>query len=227
MGVAEQYRAVRAEVDAVCRDCGRDPAEVLLVSVSKTVGTDKVGEAVGAGAMEFGENRPDQLLEKHAAFPQAHWHFIGNVQSRRIADIVSCAHLVHSVFKLEHLPKFDAAASKLGRSIDILLEINSGEEAKGGLPSQDAPAFLEAAAALEHVNVRGLMTMAPRGNLESARRCFDDLRRLRDSLEGLSILEKGSLQQLSMGMSEDWPAAIKAGATIIRVGRAVFSADFA
>ena len=133
---------------------------------------------------------------------------------------------MHSVYKIDHLPKIAHAAQSLGIVQDILLEVNSGEEAKGGVDPSQAAAFLAAASDLAHVRVRGLMTMAPQGDATVARACFSRLRALRDELEGQGAAPLGSLAELSMGMSDDWREAIREGATIIRVGRAVFSGDF-
>ena len=221
MGVYEQYQAVRAQVDDACVACGRDPRAVLLVAVSKTVGGEEVREAIGGGAADFGENRPDELLRKSAVLPAMRWHFIGNLQSRRIPDIVGRACLMHSVFKLDHLPKIEKAAAALGITQDILLEVNSGEQNKGGIEPSQAPSFVEQALSLAHVRIRGLMTMAPQGDTEAARDCFARLRGLREQLER-DVAGPGALPELSMGMSEDWPAAIAEGATIVRIGRAIF-----
>ena len=116
MGIEQRYANVAAEVAAVCREAGRDPTEVTVVAVSKTVGPDAVARALAAGARDFGENRPDGLAEKAAAFPQATWHFIGNIQSRRIPDIVRSAALVHSLFEERHARKIDEAATAAGCS---------------------------------------------------------------------------------------------------------------
>ena len=227
MPVQYQFKHVRAQLDEVCHACGRDPREVLLVAVSKTVDADAVAQAMQAGACDFGENRPEQLLQKHEALPQANWHFIGNVQSRRIPDIVSCAELVHSVFKADHLPKIDAAARDAGKVQRILLEVNvSGEQTKGGASPADLDALLDQALSLEHVQVAGLMTMAPQGDIGQARACFAQLRVLRDAANQ-RLPEHARMTELSMGMSEDWQAAVAEGATIVRVGRAIFQEDFA
>ena len=229
MGIAERYAHVRAELDAVCREAGRDPHEVKLLAVSKTVDVPAVAEAIAAGAVAFGENRPDQLVPKQAAYPRAEWHFIGNIQSRRIKDIVPAATLIHSVFKENHLPKIDAAALAAGKVQDILVEVNvSGEESKSGLAPADVRSFIEAAAAFEHIRVRGLMTMAPRYDEATADATFRGLAALRDELNGLELCAGHplDLSELSMGMSEDWRFAIRHGATIVRIGRAIFSDEF-
>lgn len=225
MAIADQYKRVAAEVAQECAKCGRAPEEVKLVAVSKTVTADQVQQAIDAGARVFGENRPDQIMEKQARYPQAEWHFIGNVQSRRIKDIVPHAALIHSVFEEHHLAKIESEAAKAGKVQDILIEVNvSGEESKGGAAPDQVPALLEATAGLGHVNVRGLMTMAPQGDLDIAQKTFADLRELRDRLQAGW---DGDLSELSMGMTEDWRRAIAEGATIVRIGRAIFSEEFA
>lgn len=231
MGIAKRYLSLRDEVERVCINSGRGASDCLLLAVSKTVGTEGVAQAIEAGAVDFGENRPDQLLEKHAAFPEARWHFIGNIQSRRIRDIVPCAYLIHSLHKMEHAEKVDSVARDAGKIQDVLIEVNvSGEESKSGIAPDDAIGFVEACLGLGNVRLRGLMTMAPQGDLVVAEESFAKLRELKDSImasfgdadeAGLSAFD-----QLSMGMSEDWHEAIAQGSTIVRLGRAIFSEDF-
>lgn len=229
MPIGRQYKRVAAEVGEVCRACGRDVDDVVLVAVSKTVDAVQVQQAVDAGAADFGENRPEQIVQKFEVYPQVKWHFIGNLQSRRIAEIVPCAHLIHSVYQEHHLAKIDAAAAGCGKTQDILLEVNvSGEQSKGGAAPEDVRALLRAACAFSHIRVCGLMTMAPQGDMRIAQECFSDLRKIRDELNASAALEGFEpLSELSMGMSEDWRCAIAEGATIVRIGRAIFSEDFA
>lgn len=228
MGIAERYQRIAAEVEEACCQAGRDPAEVEVIAVSKTVGPEAVAEALAAGACSFGENRPDQLAAKAMALPGAEWHFIGNIQSRRIPDIVAHASLIHSLFEESHALKVDAAAQRLGKVQDVLLEVNvSGEASKAGATPQEAPILARAIAELSHVRLRGLMTMAPQGDLAAARECFQGLAQLAASIR-LTLPEgaQGPFSELSMGMSEDWRCAIEAGATMVRVGRAIFSGAF-
>lgn len=229
MTTTSQYQNVRSSVDQVCVSEGRKPEDVLLLAVSKTVDLDAVEEAISAGAQAFGENRPDELLRKKAAFPDQHWHFIGNIQSRRIKDIVSAADLIHSVCKIEHLSKIDAAAKAHGKRQAILLEVNvSGEESKSGFSPDQMPQVIRSVMALDNIELRGLMTMAPRSDAEAVEQTFSGLAALRDSLQAF-IDENGwkaTLSELSMGMSEDWPRAVHYGSTIVRVGRAIFDSAF-
>lgn len=225
MGTKERYEVTAEEVAKACEAAGRGRDEVRLVAVSKTVGPDQVAEAIRGGATDFGENRPDQLVPKADEFPQVAWHFIGNIQSRRIRDIVGRASLVHSLFEERHARKIDEVAAQKGIAQDVLVEVNvSGEASKSGLRPSEVPALLDALGALEHVRVRGLMTMAPQGDLREARNAFAGLRELRDDLRANMPAERAeAFTELSMGMSEDWRVAIEEGATIVRIGRAIFA----
>lgn len=228
MGFKERYERTLAEAAACCTAAGRDPRDVRVVAVSKTVDANAVAAAIEAGAHDFGENRPDSLAEKRARFPQETWHFIGNVQSRRIPDIVRDATLVHSLYQERHVAKFDAAAAAAGKVQDVLLEVNvSGEASKSGLAPEDVAEMLALCGSYPHVRVRGLMTMAPQGDAARARACFADLARLRDDLRrDLDADRAAVFNELSMGMSEDWHEAIAEGATIVRIGRALFDDAF-
>lgn len=229
MSIETRYERLAAQIEETCRNAGRDPREVTFVAVSKTVGADEVAQATRAGALDFGENRPEGLVEKAPLFPQATWHFIGNIQSRRIADIVAHADLVHSLFQERHADKIDSAAREVHKVQDVLLEVNvSGEGSKSGIEPHDAARLLEHCLALSNVRVCGLMTMAPQGDLDSARASFEGLRRLRDELKTAhpECDDPRFMHDLSMGMSEDWREGIAAGATIVRIGRAVFDDAF-
>ena len=134
MSIAERYQRVAAEVAEAAVAAGRAPEDVLLVAVSKTVGPEGVAEAIKGGARDFGENRPDQIVPKSAAFPEARWHFIGNIQSRRIPEIVASATLIHSLYQRRHAEKIDRAAAELSKVQDVLIEVNvSGEASKSGV----------------------------------------------------------------------------------------------
>lgn len=228
MGVKERYARTSQEVGRVCEETGRRPQDVTLVAVSKTVGLEEVALAIQGGARDFGENRPDQLMEKADRFPDVNWHFIGNIQSRRIRDIVGRATMIHSLFEERHARKIDEVARSQGIVQDVLLEVNvSGEESKSGLAPSDVPEMLKACADLQNMRVRGLMTMAPRGDLGAVERAFGGLAELRATLRsGLSEDRAAVFDELSMGMSEDWQVAIAKGATLVRIGRAIFSEDF-
>ena len=199
-----------------------------MVAVSKTVGPAEVERAIGAGAVDFGENRPDQLMEKADLFPRARWHFIGNIQSRRIRDIVGRATLVHSLFQESHARKIDEVARGLGIVQDVLVEVNvSGEASKSGVAPAEAADLARVCCELSHVRVCGLMTMAHQGDAVAARDAFAGLAKLHDELrKGMSAEDAAAFNELSMGMSDDWRIAVEQGATIVRIGRAIFSDSF-
>ena len=229
MSITTRYQRLRAELDKECVQAGRKPEEVTLLAVSKTVDIDQVAEAYQAGSLAFGENRPDELLRKQKALPQAEWHFIGNIQSRRIPDIVSAATLIHSVCKEEHLKKINKAALQQGKVQRVLLEVNvSGEASKSGFAPDDVEGVVERALSLDHVTIEGLMTMAPQGDHEAIVATFSGLNQLKTKVER-NLHKKDlpcHLSALSMGMTEDWRCAVGFGSTIVRLGRAVFSDAF-
>ena len=156
------------------------------------------------------------------------WHFIGNIQSRRIPEIVGASVLIHSLYQLRHAEKIDRAAAAAGKVQDVLIEVNvSGEASKSGATPKEAPGLVRAVAALPHVRVCGLMTMAPQGDAARAEAAFRGLATLADEIRAtLAPDEAAAFTELSMGMSEDWPCAIACGATIVRIGRAIFSESF-
>lgn len=224
----ERYNNVVAEVREQCVACGRPADAVRVIAVSKTADARAIAEAIEAGAQDLAENRPDRIVEMSGLFPQVRWHFIGNIQSRRIHDIVASATLIHSLYQLRHAEKIDAAAAALDKVQDVLVEVNvSGEESKSGATPEEAPALVKACAQLPHVRVRGLMTMAPQGDAQVALRCFEGLAALAGSIRAeLDPADAMHFSELSMGMSEDWPEAVAAGGTMVRVGRAIFSSAF-
>lgn len=228
MGIAQQYKHVSQEVAEVCKNAGRSPQEVTLIAVSKTVGPEGVHDAISAGATQFGENRPNQIMEKAYLFPQVTWHFIGNIQSRRIPDIVESATLIHSLYQLHHAQKINEAAYEHSKKQKVLVEVNvSGEESKSGLAPAEVLPFIQECVKLPNLAVCGLMTMAPAGSTTVAREVFAGLRELFEEIKSQLPPEHASLfTELSMGMSDDWPEAIAEGATLIRVGRAIFSDSY-
>lgn len=230
MSLQERFDAIDAIVSQTCEASGRARDEVRVIGVSKTVGLDAVKQAIDAGVHDFGENRPEELARKHDAFPQERWHFIGNIQSRQLAHVVGRACLIHSLCQASHADKIDRLAREAGLVQDVLIEVNDGESNKQGVPPDQALDLLLHCLSLEHVRVVGLMTMAPQGSLETARETFAALRVLRDELVN-SVMERGcegvQLRELSMGMSDDYPSAIPEGATMVRIGRALFSDTYA
>ncbi|MBW6468275.1 MAG: YggS family pyridoxal phosphate-dependent enzyme [Anaerosomatales bacterium] len=220
--IAVRYEAVRRQVADAADACGRDPADVTIIAVTKTVGVPEVTAALAAGIRDFGENRVQEFLGKYGLFPEARWHFIGTLQTNKVKDVVGRAHLIHSVDSLKLLSHIDRRATERGVVQPVLLQVNvSGEGSKHGLAIPDLPEALEEASRMDSVEVRGLMTMAPLARAEDVRWVFRELREARDSLRA-ALPDRVELDELSMGMSGDFRVAVEEGATIVRIGNALF-----
>jgi len=216
---------ITSAIADACARVGRDPHEVTLVAVSKTVGLDAVASAIVAGIHDFGENRTAAFNEKHAAFPQERWHFIGSIQTNKVKEFVGKAHLVHSVASERALNSIATRAQGLGITQDVLVEVNvSGEASKDGVALGGLEPLLERATDLEGIRVCGLMTMAPQDDTAAARAAFRGLFALQERLwPHFMGSEHVHLSELSMGMSQDHVIAVEEGATIIRIGRSIWT----
>ena len=225
----QRWKSVEESVEEACAAAGRARSDVRVIGVSKTVGLDAVAEAIEAGIHDFGENRPDELVRKHDTFPSENWHFIGNIQSRQLDKVVGRACLIHSLYQESHADKIDRLAAAADIVQDVLIEVNDGESNKQGVADENLIDMLTHCAVLEHVRVKGLMIMAPIGDASVARATFKRLRELRDAAQS-DLAARGidmELHELSMGMSNDYSEGIGEGATMVRIGRAIFSADYA
>lgn len=220
--IASRLDGIRKRMHAAATAAGRDPATVRLLAVSKTFPPDLVRLAYAAGQRFFGENRVQELRDKAAALPpDCEWHLIGRLQANKCRPAVQAASWIHSVDNLDLLQRLDRIAGEERRRPVILLEINiSGEASKGGAAPDHARTLAAAALRSPHLDLRGFMAMAPYGApAEELRWVFGGLRELRDRIAA----ETGApLPELSMGMSGDFEAAIAAGATIVRIGSAIF-----
>lgn len=228
MSLKERWDSTVADVVEICCSCNRKPEDVRIIAVSKTVEPPVVAEAIAAGAIDFGENRTQPFNEKFNLYPQANWHLIGQLQSRKAKEVVGKACLIHSLDRASLLHAVQKEAQKLQVIQDMLIEVSiSGEESKGGIAPADVPALLEEVQACPNVRIKGLMTMAPQGDMDLARRTFEGLRILSEELQGeYGTRDKLDFIELSMGMSEDYAAAIAEGATMVRIGRRIFSESF-
>ncbi len=224
MSIAENIARVRANIAAAAKEAGRKPEDVLLVGASKMNDAAACREAVAAGIDALGENRVQEMTAKLAedAYRGAPLHFIGHLQRNKVRQVVGRADLIQSVGSLALLDEIEKAAAKLEIVQDILLEVNvAGEEAKSGFSPEELPSGALAALEREHVRVLGLMTIPPAdAEREANLRYFDKVRALFVDME--EKLFHNGLQYLSMGMSGDYEDAIRAGATMVRVGTAIF-----
>ena len=215
MTIADNWRAVRARVDAACERAGRAPNDVAIIAVSKRHSAAAVREVAAAGASDFGENYAQELAAKRSEVPDVRWHFIGRLQRNKAKLVAGHVALVHAVDSAE-------LATELGKRSEgiqpILIAVNlGGETTKGGVTGDHAPALAQAIAEVANVRLDGLMTMPPPD--VDPRPIFEALRVLRDRIAG----ELGrALPVLSMGMSSDFEIAIACGATHVRIGTAIF-----
>ena len=197
------------------------PSTVQLVAVSKFKPVSDILEAYRAGQRAFGENRPQEMAAKAPELPaDIEWHFIGHLQTNKVKMVVPYASLIQSVDSERLLAEIDKAARNLGRIVDILLEIHIAEEAtKQGLTPEEAEILAGRMAEFPHVRLRGVMGMATfTDNTEQVRREFRTLKALSDRLSA----KIPGCDQISMGMSEDWPVAVEEGTTIVRIGTFIF-----
>jgi len=226
VNIADNVQKIREGIRQAANRVGRDPSTVQLVAATKTVSPRLLLEAYEAGVKIFGENRLQEAQEKMLALGPNQglvWHFIGRMQRRKLKDIVGKFAVLHSVESVEQAYGIDAIAEKLGIQQDILLEVNAaGEDTKGGFARNNMQEVMEQIDRLPHVAIRGLMTLPPfSDNPENARPYFSDLRKLRDSFAQQGFTH-GGVAELSMGMSYDYQIAIEEGATMVRIGTALF-----
>ena len=236
--IADNVSSVRERIRAAAERAGRDPGDITLIAVTKLVGTEQVRALIAAGVSEIGENRSSELKSKLDALQDlpravtwdepipkgtARWHFIGHLQTNKVRDVVGRAALIHSVDSEHLLAAVDARAGRLGLVQDVLLEANlSGETTKAGLDATGAEGLCRAAADYDNVQVRGLMTMAPLAQVEVTGPVFAEAKRLFDFLASRGY-PRTRFDTLSMGMSNDFEAAVERGATCVRVGTALFA----
>lgn len=223
--IAANLEAVRGRIAQAARSVDRDPASVRLIAVSKTFGMDAIQAAAAAGQRDFGENKVQEGLQKIAAAADANlrWHLIGHLQSNKARKAAAAFSCIHSVDSVDLLRKLDAAAADQGARPDLLVQVDLAHEAtKYGAPADDLPAIFAAARDCRAARVVGLMVLPPWSeDPEVARPYFRQLRQARDRLAGEGV-DRQMLSELSMGMSHDLETAIEEGATMVRVGTAIF-----
>lgn len=224
--VKDNYKYIRQQVDDTARQCGRNPEEITLIAVSKTKPLANIEELIEIGVSEFGENKVQELCDKyeHVSTP-VHFHLIGHLQTNKVKYVVDKACLIHSVDSIKLAKELQKEAAKKNCIAEILIEVNvAEEESKFGLKVTEVIPFVEEIATYPNVHVNGLMTIAPFvENPEENRKHFRALKQL-----SLDIISKNidniDMNVLSMGMTNDYKVAIEEGATMVRVGTAIFGA---
>jgi pyridoxal phosphate enzyme (YggS family) len=216
---ADEIRAnaasVEARIAAACERAGRTREAVTLIAVTKTFPATDVDHVLAAGIINVGENKVQEAREKQPSVTGvARWHLIGHLQSNKAKDAVRLFDVIHTVDSIDLASRIARIAAETGKLQDVLLQVNvGGEDQKSGVALKEAEAIARGIRELPSLNLRGLMTIPPLGDAEAMRPYFRQLRSMRDDLE---------LEHLSMGMTDDFEVAIEEGATIIRVGRAIF-----
>jgi PLP dependent protein len=223
--IAENLKNLRKRIEQTCLKCGRKIDDVQCIAVTKTFSIDLIGEAIEAGQIDFGENYVQELQEKHKALADRfiHWHFIGHLQSNKVKYIAEFIDLIHSVDDLHLGKEISKRAERYNRIQDVLVEIHTTDEAtKFGVQPDHAIALIKELSQLSHLRVCGLMTMGPfSDNPNDSRASFRCAADLKKQIEAEGIVNV-QMRHLSMGMSHDFEAAIEEGATLVRIGTAVF-----
>lgn len=224
MGIRDNVREVRARIEAAADRAFRDPSDVTLVAVTKTVGLPAVLEAIEAGVTAIGENRVQEAAAKFAEeLPPVEKHLVGHLQTNKVKKALEIFDMIQSVDSVRLAREISNRCEAEGRAIDALVEVNtSGEETKYGLEPEETIDAVEEMADLGGIRIVGLMTIgAFLPDPEDVRPCFRRLRALRDGVEE-RVIPGVSMEHLSMGMTNDFEVAVEEGATIVRVGRAIF-----
>jgi len=223
--IAERLQYIRSKIDAACLKAGRKPEEVKLLLATKTVEPEQIRQAFTAGVSYIGENKVQELKRKHPLLKdqQVEFHFIGHVQSNKVKDVIQYADCIHSVDRLSLAEALDRQLQKQGRSMDILMQVNTSyEESKFGVSPERAIALAKGLSQFSTLKIKGLMTIGLfSADTERVRKCFQLLASLKEQVAALT-LPNTEMKELSMGMSGDFEAAIEEGATIIRIGTALF-----
>jgi len=222
--ICHKIQEIEQRLARTCERAGRKRDEVLLLGASKYANAEKIKEAYQCGVRAFGESRAQDFLKKFEELKDLpiDWHFIGNLQTNKVKYIIDKVSLIHSLDRPSLAEEIQKRAERLGKVQDVLIEVNVGkEETKGGVYEEDLEKLFEYCLSLKNLRVLGLMAIPPhKENPEEVRLYFVKLRKLKERLEDLYKIK---LPHLSMGMSEDFEVAVEEGATIVRIGSAIFS----
>jgi len=220
--IAENLKILNKRINDKCNELNRNPEEIKLIAVSKTYGVDAISSANDLGLTDFGENKAQELRDKYNILgDRVTWHFIGHLQRNKVKYVIKSASFIHSVDSITLADEINKQAAKLGKVQKILLEVKTSfEESKSGAEGEDTLTELARhCGSLENIDLIGLMTMAPFTNDEKIiRQSFNELRKLIDKLNGYGF----NLSELSMGMTNDFEIGIEEGATMLRIGSAIF-----
>lgn len=222
--ILENIKQVEENIIKSCEKVGRDPKEVTLIAVSKTKPYTAIEEALPSGVLDYGENKVQELTEKYEILPKdIRWHMIGHLQRNKVKYLVGKVELIHSVDSLRLANQIETEFAKKNEIANILIEVNmANEESKFGITSETTEQLVREISKLEHIRIKGLMTIAPyTDNPETNRVYFSNMKKLSVDIEEKNI-DNVSMNVLSMGMTGDYQVAIEEGATMVRVGTGIF-----
>jgi hypothetical protein len=221
--IQENISEINNRILKVCENCGRDPKTVRLIGVSKTQNFQRIQEAVSAGLMRFGENKIQELLQKIPLVQgNPEWHFIGHLQTNKVKKVIGVVHTIHSVDSFHLAEEIERVSASKNTVTKILIQVNtSGEDSKFGCKPAETTRLIREILPLAHITIQGLMTIGPlSGNAEDARTGFRLLKVISQELK--RTFPDAGMDELSMGMTGDFEAAIEEGATYLRIGTAIF-----
>ncbi|MDP3804351.1 MAG: YggS family pyridoxal phosphate-dependent enzyme [Candidatus Omnitrophota bacterium] len=233
--IAKNLKSVRQRIARCCEKSGRSPEEISLVCVTKEASVDEIGEVLGLGVRDLGENRVQELAAKHKVIgDKAAWHLVGHLQTNKVRDAVKVSTLIHSVDSVKLAKEIDKVAAKLNKVQNVLIQVNpvrnivsngvstSGEAAKFGVSPDEIFGLLNEVSPYRNISIKGLMTIAPEvDNPELVRPFF---RKLKELLDRINTKHNAQYTILSMGMTNDFEVAIEEGSNMVRIGRAIFGA---
>ncbi len=221
MDIATNYTRIRAAIDNAAAKAGRNPSDITLVAVTKTVGLEAINTAAVQGIKDFGENRVQDAIPKISHYRNLRWHFVGHLQTNKVKKILPLCTFIHSLDRLSLAEAINKEAKKAANKANVLIQVNlSGEKSKYGLKISELGDFINGIEKFSYLNVHGLMTMAPLvDNPEETRPVFRKMRELRNEYRRTGM----ELKELSMGMTNDYLVAVEEGATMVRIGTALFS----
>lgn len=222
MTLQDRLDSVRKRIDAAARRSGRRGEDITLIAVTKTYPTDVMNQAIELGITDIGENKPQEVRDKFDSVKPVNWHLIGHLQSNKVKYVIDRCCLIHSVDSIKLMQEIERLASAHERHTDILIQVNiSGEESKSGIEPDMLPSLLAYAENLNWVHVKGLMTIVPKPENGDVSCHFRNMKSLFDKTAQTDY-KNVEMTHLSMGMSGDFECAIENGATMVRIGSAIF-----
>ncbi|MDD2483497.1 MAG: YggS family pyridoxal phosphate-dependent enzyme [Eubacteriales bacterium] len=222
--IKENIADINEQKANIAKKVGRNPEDVLLVAVTKTRTAEAINEAIDAGITDIGENKVQEIQDKYDMVKPVHWHMIGHLQTNKVKYIIDKVSLIHSVDSLHLAEEIDRRAEAIGRTMDILIQVNAAmEESKFGISTEETGRMIEAVLSnCKNIRVRGLMSIAPYAeDPEDIRGYFREVKELYEKYAAFKH-ERSDFKYLSMGMSNDFEVAIEEGSSLIRVGTAIF-----